>query len=259
MTEPQPDRPGPGSAAGVSGESSAAGQPRVPPRVPPQATRPAPGQPGGPGSQSDAPGSGAVGESDPGPGGLAVAIAGKAWAAALIAAIAMIAVGIMLLVWPAATLTVVAFLIGAALIVSGLLRLFDGAVTRDETGGTRAADVVIGLLAVIAGLYCFKHHSLTVLVLALVVGLFWVIHGLGSLIVAATSGKVPGRGLRAIGGLVSVAAGLVLLFWPGLSLVLLLTILGAWLIFYGAVLAGLAFGLRRDVRARSQPPRMAPA
>jgi hypothetical protein len=66
--------------------------------------------------------------------------------------------------------------------------------------------------------------------------------------VAATSGPLPGRGLRVAGGLFSIAAGIVVLFWPGISLVLLLTILGAWLLFYGVVLAALAFRMRRELR-----------
>jgi uncharacterized membrane protein HdeD (DUF308 family) len=59
------------------------------------------------------------------------------------------------------------------------------------------------------------------------------------------SGPVPGRGLKAIAGVLSLAAGCVVLFWPGISLVLLFTILGAWLILYGVVLAFLAFQLHR--------------
>jgi uncharacterized membrane protein HdeD (DUF308 family) len=255
MTEPQINRPEPGSVGGLAQEHSPAG----PPTVPPQATRPAPG------TQTDVPGPAAAGGAPDaglagmgGPGGMAVA-AGMAWTVALVAAVGMVAVGIMLLVWPKATLTVVAILIGAALIVAGLLRLFDGATARGESGGMRAADIVIGLIAVIAGLYCLRHHALTVLGLALVVGILWTIHGIGDLIVAMTAGDVPGRGLKAIGGVVSLAAGLLILFWPGLSLVLLLTVLGAWLIFYGVVLAGMAFWLRRGVREAARPPQMSPA
>jgi uncharacterized membrane protein HdeD (DUF308 family) len=187
------------------------------------------------------------------------AIAGMAWPAALVAAIGMIAVGILLLVWPKATLTVVAILIGVALIVTGLLRLFDGITSRGESGGMRAADIVIGLLAIVVGLYALKHHSLTVIVLALVVGVIWIIHGIGDLIVAASAGDVPGRGLRVVTGLVSLAAGLVILFWPGISLVLLLTVLGAWLLFYGLMLALLAFRLRRDAKTVSKAARPVPA
>jgi uncharacterized membrane protein HdeD (DUF308 family) len=192
-----------------------------------------------------------------------LALAGLAWGAALAAALGMIAVGVMLLVWPKATLTVVAILIGAALLVAGVLRLVDGITARREAGGMRAADIVIGLLAILAGLYCLKHHSLTVLVLALVVGAFWIIHGVSDLVVAASAGPVPGRGLKVIGGLFSLAAGVIILFWPGISLILLLTILGAWLLFYGVVLGALALRLRRDSRpkatAKGRTPHAAPA
>jgi uncharacterized membrane protein HdeD (DUF308 family) len=267
MTQPQPNRPEPGRVGGVTEERLPTGQGAVPP----QATGREPGvsgeqggaygDPGGSEAYGDPRGAGGGGATGSGLAGtgLGAAIAGMAWTAALIAAIGMVAVGVLLLVWPNATLTVVAILIGAALIVAGLFRLFDGATARGESGGMRAADIVIGLLAVIAGLYCIKHHSLTVLIVALVVGLFWVIHGIGDLIVASTSGKVPGRGFKAVGGVISLAAGLVILFWPGISLVLLLTVLGAWLIFYGVVLAGLAFELRRSTHRTSRPPQSAPA
>lgn len=189
------------------------------------------------------------------PGGLA----GGLWPALLAAAVGMLAAGIMLLVWPKATLTIVAILLGASLVVAGLLRLFEGFTARNASGGARAANVVIGLLAGIVGLYCLKHHDLTVVILAIIVGLFWVMHGVLDIASAATSGPVPGRGFKAIAGVFSLAAGLLVLFWPGLSLVLLLTILGAWLIFYSVVLAGLALRLRRDAHAAPRSSRLVTA
>jgi uncharacterized membrane protein HdeD (DUF308 family) len=248
MTESPTNRPDPGSPAGLAPDATTAGSPSVPP----QGTGNAPGQHS---RQAGAPGAadGTAGAA-PGPLGLGPALARMAWPAVLLAALGMLAVGVLLLVWPKATLTIVAILIGAALIVAGLLRLFDGITADGETGGMRAADIVIGLLAIVVGLYCLKHHSLTVLVLALVVGVFWTIHGIGDLITAATSAGVPGRGLRAIGGVFSLAAGLVILFWPEVSLILLLTILGAWLLLYGVVLAVLAFRLRSEAKAGAARP-----
>jgi uncharacterized membrane protein HdeD (DUF308 family) len=249
MTDPQTNRADAGQAGGVAQDHP----PDRPPTVPQQATRPEDGDAGaGRAGEADrAAGGGLAG------GGLGPAIARMAWTAALAAAIGMLAAGVLLLVWPKATLTVVAILIGAALLVAGVFRLVDGIMDRGQTGGLRAADVVIGLLAIVAGLYCLKHHSLTILVLALVVGAFWVIHGVGDLVTAATQGKVAGRGLRIVVGVFSLAAGLVILFWPGISLILLLTILGAWLLFYGVVLTVLALRLRHDSKPR--PKSRAPA
>jgi uncharacterized membrane protein HdeD (DUF308 family) len=251
MTDPQTNRAAAAQAGGVAQDHPPGG----PPTVPPQATRQEDGEARAPDSagagrsrMAEADGSGTAGNV----GGLGPAIARMAWTAALAAAIGMLAAGVLLLVWPKATLTVVAILIGAALLVAGVFRLIDGIMARGQGGGMRAADVVIGLLAIVAGLYCIKHNALTILVVALVVGAFWIIHGVGDLVTAATQGPVPGRGLRIVTGLFSLAAGLVILFWPGISLILLLTVLGAWLLFYGVVLAG-----RLAARGPAPAPRTA--
>jgi uncharacterized membrane protein HdeD (DUF308 family) len=177
-------------------------------------------------------------------GGMTAKMLKLGWVPVLLAGLGMIAVGIMLLVWPHASLTVVAVLIGAALIVSGVMRLYEGFTAHTDSGGMRAASIIIGLFAIVAGLYCLRHHSLTLFLVAFVIGVYWVVHGIAELAVAFTPG-VPGRGLRAVIGLISIAAGIVLIVWPSISVVLLLTITAAWLLFYGVVLAGLSFQLRK--------------
>jgi uncharacterized membrane protein HdeD (DUF308 family) len=242
MTAPRPASSGqPGTAP--AGEPQAA-VPRQ--QAPASAGRPGteiPGQPGAPGA----------------PGGLVEGrlaarafepLGGQAWLAVLTVAAATLAVGVILLAWPRATLTIVAILLGAGLVISGLYRLVEGFTARDASGGTRAAYVVIGLLAVLIGLYCLRHHDVTIFLLALLVGVFWIMHGIADLGVAATSGPMPGRGFLVIAGLFSIAAGAVVLFWPGISLLLLLTVLGIWLIFYAVVLAVMAFRLRHWSRSQ---------
>ena len=172
----------------------------------------------------------------------------RAWLAVLTAALATLAVGIILLVWPRATLTIVAILLGAGLVISGLYRLVEGFTARDTSGGMRAAYVVIGLLAILVGLYCLRHRDVTIFLLALLVGTFWIIHGVADIAVAATAGPFPGRTFRLIAGLFSIAAGAIVLFWPAISLIVLLTVLGIWLIFYALLLGALAFGLKRSVK-----------
>jgi uncharacterized membrane protein HdeD (DUF308 family) len=181
----------------------------------------------------------------------------QAWLAVLTVAALTVAVGVLLLAWPKATLIVVAILLGAGLVISGLFRLIEGFTAKDASGGTRAAYVVIGLLAILVGLYCLRHHDVTIFLLALLVGAFWIVHGVTDLAVAATSGPAPGRGLRMVAGLIGVAAGIIVLFWPGISLVVLLTVLGIWLIFYGVVLAVLAFRLRHWFRAEAAHSQLA--
>ena len=61
------------------------------------------------------------------------------WPAFMAAGLAAVAVGVILLVWPKATLAIAAILIGASLIVAGLLRLIDGFTAHDASGGRRVA------------------------------------------------------------------------------------------------------------------------
>ena len=170
--------------------------------------------------------------------------AGRAWPGVLLCGLGMIALGIMLLVWPAAALTLVAVLIGAAVLVAGLVKLFEGFTASNHSGGMRAGYIVIGLLAVLAGSYLLVHHALSLFLLAFVTGLFFIVHGVAD-IGAAISGNVPARTLRAVLGVFSCAAGIIMLVWPALTLVLLLTIVAAWLLLYGLMAGGLAYSLRK--------------
>jgi uncharacterized membrane protein HdeD (DUF308 family) len=82
-------------------------------------------------------------------------------------------------------------------------------------------------------------------VLAIVVGLFWVLHGIADITVSLFAGPFPGRGLTVVAGILSLAAGVVVLFWPTISLTVLIAVLGIWLIVYGVLMAITAFSLRR--------------
>lgn len=196
---------------------------------------------------TDAAGAGASG---PGPYERETALAWtQAWQVLMLVAVVTFAVGLILLVWPKATVIVVAALLGASLLVSGIFRLVHGLAARDLSGGTRAAYVLIGLLAALAGFYCLRHIDVTVVLLAFIVGVFWTLHGIVDLSVAATSGPGTGRGLRAVTGVLSLAAGLIVMFWPTISLHILLWVMGIWLLAYGVMLGVMAFQVRHVARA----------
>ncbi|HET9894155.1 MAG TPA: HdeD family acid-resistance protein [Streptosporangiaceae bacterium] len=184
--------------------------------------------------------------------------AAAAWPAFMAAGIASVIVGAILLAWPGETLTVVAVLIGVALIVAGLLRLTDGFTAHEVSGGRRVASVVIGLIAIILGLFCLRHYHFTITALAIIVGLFWVIHGIADLAIGLFAGRFPGRGLTVLTGILSLAAGLIVLFWPTISLTVLVAVIGAWLIVYGVLAAVLALRLRRTGSGPRGPGRYAP-
>jgi uncharacterized membrane protein HdeD (DUF308 family) len=175
----------------------------------------------------------------------------QSWPVVAVGALGMIAIGVMLLVWPHASLTVVAILIGAAIVVSGLARLWEGLTAGDRSGAMRAAYVAIGLLAVLAGLVLLRQHALTLFIVEFLISVYFIVHGIADIGIAI-SAKVPGRGARAVLGICCLAAGIIILVWPAITLVLLLTIAAAWLLFYGLALGVLAFSLWRAGRELSR-------
>lgn len=159
--------------------------------------------------------------------------------------------GLIIVVWPHATLTVVAVLLGIQLLVFGIIGLIAGFTARGEGGGVRTVDIVLGLLGILVGLYFIRHLSVTVAVLAIFIGLYWVLHGIVDLIVAVAGGPVPGRWVKAVMGVISLAAGLIVMFKPNESLKFLLVVLGIYLMLYGLALAFWAFQARRFAREAS--------
>jgi uncharacterized membrane protein HdeD (DUF308 family) len=82
--------------------------------------------------------------------------------------------------------------------------------------------------------------------------LFWVIHGIADIGIGLFgSGGLAGHALTVLTGVLSLCAGLIVLFWPTISLTVLVAVIGIWLIVYGILAAILAFRLRRT---GSTPP-----
>jgi len=206
----------------------------------------------------------------PGPAGYQVAegadqaqfgpdLARSAWPALLAAGIGCLVVGVLLLAWPKATLIVAAVLIGVSLVLAGLERLIHGFTAHDASGGRRVGSVVVGLLAIVVGLYLIRHYHITVAAIAIVVGLFWVIRGITDISLGLFGGPASGRGIAVVVGVLSVAAGLIVLFWPTISLTILVAVIGIWLIIYGVFMMILAFRVRRLGSAGSGPDSLAAA
>jgi uncharacterized membrane protein HdeD (DUF308 family) len=186
-------------------------------------------------------------------------LARSAWPALLAAGLGVLVLGIILLAWPKATLLVVAVLIGASLVLAGLERLIHGFTAHDASGGRRVGSVVVGLLAIVVGLYLIRHYHITVAAIAIVVGLFWVIHGLADITLGLFGGPASGRAIAMLVGILSLAAGLIVLFWPAISLTILIAVIGIWLIVYGVFMMIMAFRFRREGSRGAGPGGLAAA
>jgi uncharacterized membrane protein HdeD (DUF308 family) len=167
------------------------------------------------------------------------------WGWALAFGILTVALGIVALAWPGRTLVVLAVLFGIQLIVTGIFRFVAAFAFDMLSGGTRVLMALLGVLSLIIGIYAVRHLAVSLLALGLLLGIYWVVSGVTELFTAISHQEMSGRGWTALMGGLSVVAGLILVSYPGISLVTLAVIVSVWLLVFGFGEIALAFQLRR--------------
>lgn len=169
---------------------------------------------------------------------------GGHWAWILGFGVLTVAAGICAVVWPGITLIAAAVVFGVQLVIAGIYRFVAAFATTDATGATRVLLALLGVLSLIIGLYAVRHVLITIVALALLLGIFWVVNGAIETFAALSHREMAGRGWRAFMGLLSIVAGIIVLAIPGISLVVLVTVLSIWLIFFGLMEISLGWRLR---------------
>jgi uncharacterized membrane protein HdeD (DUF308 family) len=175
----------------------------------------------------------------------AMASIGDHWGVVLFLGIASIVIGIIAMVWPAATIVVIAVLLAIWLIISGIFQIIRG-FSRGLSGGMRALLFIGGGLSLILGLIAIGGMFRAVEILAIFVGIAFLFRGFGSLFLAAE--QKEGRSWNIFGGIIMLIGGFVVLLWPGISLVTLAWVTGIWLIVSGIFEIVAAFRLRKLAR-----------
>ncbi len=106
--------------------------------------------------------------------------------------------------------------------------------------------LVLGILFIVFGVWILWTPASSYVALSIVFIAFLVVTGLMEIIFSiANSSRLKGWGWYMIGGLFDLAAGVVLLYYPGLSLVVLPVILAVWLMFRGFAAMGASTTMQR--------------
>jgi uncharacterized membrane protein HdeD (DUF308 family) len=155
-----------------------------------------------------------------------------------------IIVGIIALAWPGVTIYALVILFAVyAFIDAGLqaMRAFSS-----RSAGPVFGHLLLGLVNLAAGVIALVWPGPTALVLVLIIGIWAVIGGFVELFAAFQSGETAGtRALFILGGLVSIAFGVVLFARPGVGGVTLALLFGLFSIIYGVSQIVLGVELRR--------------
>lgn len=188
--------------------------------------------------------------SGPGSGGLAGLLSSKwakAWIVPVVFGAASVVLGVLVLVWPGHTVGALTALFGLYLLLTGIYRFVTAIQLHGVDPIARVVALVLAVLSAAVGVVCLINPFTTASTFAFVAGAFWFAAGAITWFGAwqrrarDASGTPVGRGPGVAGGVFSMIIGVLIMLFPGASLVFLAVVLGCWLVFFG--LSAIATGL----------------
>jgi uncharacterized membrane protein HdeD (DUF308 family) len=160
-----------------------------------------------------------------------MAEARHSWKIALVEGIVWVALGIVVTLHPSTSLNVICVLIGIMLLIGGVVRLVR---SFSAPEGHRALTAIIGVFMIAVGVLLIRHLHFSRLLVAVLVGLVFIVQGALELMVGLSGEAREGRAWPIVLGLLSLAAGIVVIAVPENSLTVLCVLLGIWFIVLGA-------------------------
>jgi uncharacterized membrane protein HdeD (DUF308 family) len=164
------------------------------------------------------------------------------WWLVLILGVVSIAAGVLALAYPDITLLVLGLIFGVNLLLIGMAWV-GLATTEGHSEGGRVLRMIVGFLAVLAGLFCLVHPGQSVLALLIVVAFWFVMTGIADL--ARAMDEPDGRWIAAFLGVIGIAAGIIIVSDPDIGLTTLALIAGISFIVRGTIEVGAAVYMRR--------------
>ena len=108
-----------------------------------------------------------------------------------------------------------------------------------------------GVFAVLFGVLALIWPGTTVLVLAILYGVYAIFDGIGGVMQAFRPGDAAHRAAYGVLGLLGIVAGVLVLLWPGITVLVLALLVGFWAIFTGIVEIVAAIRLRKQIEGEA--------
>jgi len=180
--------------------------------------------------------------------GAVLARLGNAWGWVVAYGVLSVLAGVVAIVWPGATLAVIAVIFAIQLIFTAIYEFVFAWAIPQENGWLRALVALLAIASLIVAFYLLRHVGLTLLLLATLLGAFWIVGGVTELFVGIGHSDIRNRAWVVISGILSIVAGAIVILNPAVSLFFLTIVLGFWLIIFGLGLIGRGFMLRSVTR-----------
>lgn len=172
------------------------------------------------------------------------------WKSTLLSGVLAVVMGALMLAWPGKTLVVASTLFGVYLLISGIAQVFFAFALHVSASG-RILLFISGAASLILAVLAFRHfgEGYAVLLLAIWIAVGFIFRGVAHTVSAISDPALPGRGWEIFFGIISLIAGVVMLAWPGLSLLTLLMVVGWYLVFIGVFEIVMSFVIRKETKA----------
>lgn len=156
---------------------------------------------------------------------------GKWWLVGLLGVLS-IAAGVLALVYPNITLLALGLIVGIYLVVAGASYVALATI-ENQTAGGRVLRYLVGFLSTLAGLICLVRPGAGVLALLIALSFWFILTGMADL--ARALDVREHRFISAVLGVVSIAAGVIIVANPDIGLTTLALLAGIGFIVRGTV------------------------
>ena len=169
------------------------------------------------------------------------------WPVVFFIGLITLALGVIVLVWPSETLKVLSIVVGIQVLLFGIFRLISAFSSNAAAPGLVG---FIGVIGMVVGVAVLRHPFEAVAVLAVLLGVVWIVGGSIEFIGALVEAGRPNRGLAAFSAALSIGAGVLVVSWPAPTVTVVAWISGLYLAGFGFVLCVTAFAIRSAESSR---------
>lgn len=156
--------------------------------------------------------------------------------------------GLIVVAWPGVTLATLVFMMGLFLLIDGIMAVGIGFFSIGKEKHWYLT-VLLGLLAIAAGVVVFQYTKTTFAVLATIFGIFTVASGIVNIVTSLRFKKeVQHRFLLMVAGVVNLLFGILLIAHPFVTSVAYVWIIGVTAIFTGMFAMIASIKLRHDAK-----------
>jgi uncharacterized membrane protein HdeD (DUF308 family) len=175
-----------------------------------------------------------------------VAYIARNWWLFIVAGLVCVATGLAVIVWPDITLLAFGVILGIYLMLAAIMEIID-AVTGDPGG--RAVSLILGVIALIAGIICIRRPGESLLAIVIVAGIYLIAAGV--IRVVRAFDVAENRGWALLVAIVDVAVGCLILSWPDLGLATVAIMFAATMFVRG--LYSIVIGVKLRALPREDP------